>query len=81
MALKIQSPADYVIKTFGGPAKTAQLLDVDPSTISCWRKRNKGHIPNRNWSSILSVASKKNLDVTLNHLMYGKPKERKAKGK
>lgn len=40
------TPADLVISRFGGVRATGRALGIDPSTVSKWRKREGGRIPN-----------------------------------
>ena len=70
------SGAHYVIQKFGGRASTARLLDVDPITVWRWtipkeRGGTDGYIPTKTIVRAMRVAKKLNIDLTLEHLVYG----------
>lgn len=74
------SPAQYVIYIFGGVRATARALGKHPTTISKWQNHKtktgvKGRIPSSAQRLILEVANELNLNITSDHLIYGKTVE------
>lgn len=75
--MKFLSPAEYVIKTFGGVRATARAIGRDKSSVSVWRaskdkKGTGGLIPHKAQALILKVAREKNLDITAEDLIVGR---------
>lgn len=71
------SPAEYVIKMFGGVRPTSRLFVKSASNISRWQnycpKTNpKGTIPSKYHRSILEKAAELNIDITPRDLIYGR---------
>jgi len=52
---------DTIINDLGGTFATAASLGIDPSTVSCWRKRG---IPARHWLPISRLAA----ELKLKHI-------------
>lgn len=77
------TPADCVIRAFGGVRKTARALGRDPGCISKWnwpreRKGCGGDIPTPILKKILDIAKEQKLDLTAEHLIYGRTIEAKV---
>jgi transposase-like protein len=71
------TPADYVIKIFGGVRATARTLNRTPSTISKWRHYQskyapKGTLPSNAIPQILKKAQELQLDITAEDLIEGR---------
>lgn len=76
------TPADYVIKQFGGVRATARAIGRTPSSISKWRTRIskqgiKGGIPSSVQSVILKQAKKLKLNIQPHDLIGGTVTHRK----
>lgn len=79
MARKKLTPADLVIKRFGGVRPLARLLEKNPSTISLWRSRHMGRIPNRSGRGdprgthlqLLELAKSQQVALTADELING----------
>lgn len=79
MPKKKLTPADLVIQRFGGVRSLARALDKNPATISLWRSRHQGRIPNRSESGdpkgthlvLLDLAKKKSIQLTADELING----------
>jgi len=70
------TPADYVIKIFGGVRATARAIGRDPSAISKWRASRRkggcgGHVPAKAGRTILRIAKRRKLHVSPHDLTYG----------
>lgn len=74
------SPAEYVIKQFGGVRATARALSTPSKkvwhgTVSKWlsvrRHGTKGLVPARHHKRILELAKEKNLNIKPEHLIIG----------
>lgn len=75
--MKFLSPADYVIKAFGGVRATARAIGRDKSSVSVWRQpRSKkgtgGLIPHKAQPLVLRAAQDRGLDITPNDLIIGR---------
>lgn len=71
------TPAEYVIRKFGGVRKTAFAIGRDPGSVSKWRlpkeKRGTGGlIPGLAQAAILKAAKEKGLDITADDLIHGR---------
>lgn len=71
------TPAQYVIRAFGGVRKLARELKKSPSTVSRWPKPKErggsgGRIPSDEQLAILELATRRGLDVTASDLIYGR---------
>lgn len=78
------SPADYVIHIFGGVRATARAIGRSATSVSNWRRTKASHgcngdVPSAAQRLILSVAKKKNLDITPDDLIFGRRIERRKK--
>lgn len=79
MAKKKLTPADLVIKRFGGVRPLARELNKNPSTISLWCSRHQGKIPNRSANGdpkgthikLLELAKKRSIPLTPDELING----------
>lgn len=69
------SPAEYVIKVFGGVRKTAAALGYVPSAISKWRWQGGGNIPTVAQELIYDIAREQGLDITAEDLIKGREVE------
>lgn len=75
--MKFLSPAEYVIKAFGGVRATARAIGRDKSSVSVWRrskdkKGTGGLIPHKAQPLILEAAKERGIDVTPNDLIIGR---------
>lgn len=68
----LYTPADWVLKQFGGPQKTATALGMHRSSTHHWLTRNRGRIPSKVQALILEVAGKMGLDIQAPDLIYGR---------
>lgn len=71
------SPAGYVIHVFGGVRATGRAIGRSGTAVCKWTKPIKdkgtsGRIPGKCQAKILAVASKLNLDITPEDLIYGR---------
>ena len=64
------SPAECVIRAFGGVRSTARAIGVEPSAVSRWRKR--GPIPTGSLLIVLEKAKELGLDITSDDLIHGR---------
>lgn len=71
MNLKL-TPAEYVIKTFGGVRATARAIEYTPEAISKWRYQGKGRVPTSAQELILDKADEMGLDIKPRDLIYGR---------
>jgi hypothetical protein len=66
------TPAEKVIKAFGGVRPTARVLGLEPSTVSYWvnrkKKKAKGSIPVWHHKNILKVANQLKIPLTKDDL-------------
>jgi len=65
------TPAEYVIKAFGGIRATARAIDYNPDSILKWRYR-KGFVPTSAQPVILKAAEELNVDITAEDLIFGR---------
>lgn len=74
------TPAELVIKRFGGVRPLARELAKSPSTISLWKSRHGGRIPNRSVNygdpkgthiQLLELAKKQAIPLTADELING----------
>ncbi len=76
---KLLPPADLVISKFGGVRPLARLLGKSPSTISLWRTRHQGKIPNRSENGdprgthvrLLEIAKRERVALSADELING----------
>jgi len=71
------SPAEWVIRCFGGVRATARALGRSPGTVVKWRQPKEqrgtgGEVPRGVQRIILELARTKKLDITPNDLMFGR---------
>lgn len=59
----IASPADKVLKAFGGLSKTAQALNKPVTTVQGWKDRKR--IPPEHWREIIAAAEANGQTLTL----------------
>jgi len=79
MPKKKLTPADLVIARFGGVRPLARNIGKNPSTISLWRTRHSGKIPNRSEKGdpkgthirLLELAKKNKIQLTADELING----------
>lgn len=55
------SPAEFVIRKFGGLTKTANALGLAVTTVQGWG--NRGRVPQEHWLPIIAAASE--IDETI----------------
>ena len=63
-------PAEYVVEKLGGVRPAARKLGYSPSGVSYWRR--VGTVPTKARKVILKYAKKNKIDITPEHLEYGK---------
>jgi len=71
------TPAEYVIKKFGGVRKTAKAIGRDAGAVSKWRQPKDrrgtgGAIPGGAQLAILDAAERLGLDITATDLIKGR---------
>jgi len=71
-----QTPAEFVIKSFGGVRQTARILGINPTAVSHWKVRRpkrgeKGLIPSWMHRKILKKAQRLKLPITSYELVWG----------
>ena len=71
------SPAEYVIKVFGGVRKVARAIGRDPASVSRWRrtagqKGTDGRIPSKAQQELLIQAKALGLDLNPEDLLIGR---------
>jgi hypothetical protein len=79
MSRKKLTPADLVIRRFGGVRPLARELGKNPSTVSLWTSRHQGKIPNRSANGdpkgthvrLLELAKRKSIPLTADELING----------
>lgn len=75
--MKLLTPAEYVIRTFGGIRKTARAIGRAPSTVHAWnlpadRKGMNGGVPRKAQPLVLKAAGDRDLDITPDDLVLGR---------
>ena len=68
-----KSPAQSVIEAFGSNAEVSRILDVSKSTITRWgyakeQKGTNGLVPQKYWPTLLAVARKRKVKLSLRDL-------------
>lgn len=58
------SPAQIVIRTFGGVRPISRELGIHASTVSRWRT-GTGLIPQKYWKPLINLAKEKKVKITL----------------
>jgi hypothetical protein len=71
------TPAEYIIKVFGGVRKTARAIGRSPSSVVRWKSPahvggTGGDIPDAAKRRILLVAKEQKIDINLEDLFYGR---------
>ena len=66
------SPAEYIVRAFGGVRATARALNKTPSAVSKWQNQYGGVIPSSNLQKILNKAEELSLDITPEDLILGR---------
>lgn len=71
------TPAQYVVKTFGGVRKTARAIGIEPSAVCRWRQPKAkngtdGLIPTVSQQRVLVAARMMKLDITAEDLIIGR---------
>ncbi len=70
------TPAEVVIRSFGGIGKTARALGIDKTSVSQWtnprRRKVVGLIPNKVQRKVLEVAREMNIQLTTRDIIYGR---------
>jgi hypothetical protein len=69
---KYLTPAECVIRAFGGVRKTAKAIGRTPSNISKWTRRCEGVIPEKTVRTVLEQAEAMGLDLTARDLILGR---------
>lgn len=70
---ELKSPTQAVIDAFGSNAEVSRVLSVSKSTITRWGydKQNKGtngRIPQKYWPTLLAIARKRKIKLSLRDL-------------
>lgn len=67
------SPAEYIIKQFGGVGKTAKALNMTKGAVSKWQSKHKPPekrlVPARRHKKILELAKERNLNIRPEHFI------------
>jgi len=71
------TPAEWVIKQFGGPSALGRALDKSPSSISRWtspknQKGLDGRVPSMDQAKILQLARENDFDINCDDLVEGR---------
>jgi hypothetical protein len=71
------SPAEYVVRIFGGVRRTAAEIGRSPAAVSKWSKPIENHgcggkVPRLAQETIMHIAKLRKLDITPSDLMYGR---------
>lgn len=66
-----KTPAELVIKKFGGVSALADALGIRAASVSYWLTRGKGRIPSAKQVDILRAAHKRNIHLTAHDLVLG----------
>ena len=66
-------PASTIVDLFGGVSHTADILDLNRGTVSRWMtpvidRGTGGQIPQKHWPTILRLAKRRRLKITLQDL-------------
>lgn len=64
------SPAECVIRAFGGVNATARAIGVERSAVSRWRER--GPVPTKSLKRVLEKAKELGLSLTSDDLIHGR---------
>jgi hypothetical protein len=64
------TPAEWIVKQFGGIRQTAAIVGRAPSAVSAWKQR--GRVPSALQADVLELAKKMRLDVTAEDLVRGR---------
>lgn len=72
-----RSPAEHVIRVFGGVRATARAIGRAHTAVVLWRKPKAeggtgGKIPNAAITVIADLARRQKLDITADDLIYGR---------
>lgn len=73
--MPLLTPAEYVIRVFGGVTPLAKALGVAASAVCRWQGRRRGVaglIPSGAQRRVLDAAAKRNLPVTAEDLVMGR---------
>lgn len=63
------TPAELVVKMFGGPSALGKALRLNKSTVSRW----DDEVPSKHHRKLLKLAGKKGVVLTAEMLVYGLP--------
>ena len=71
------TPAEVVVRSFGGIIKTAKALDLPKQTVAYWfnpkkRKKQFGLIPTQLQKKIYLTAKEKNVHLSAKDLILGR---------
>lgn len=71
------SPAEVVIRAFGGVRATAKAIGRNPGSVCRWRQSkdrggSNGNVPRGAKKPILDAAKAQNLDINAHDLIYGR---------
>lgn len=71
------SPAEYVVRKFGGVNATARAIGRTPGVVSRWNKPRSeggcgGYVPSAAQRLVLKEAKARRLKITPDDLAYGK---------
>lgn len=74
---KLLTPAEWVVRVFGGIRPAARALGKTPQAIGFWlrpksRKGTDGRVPSKAQQGVLRVAKRLHLDVTEADLINGR---------
>jgi hypothetical protein len=76
------SPAQYVVRVFGGVRKAARAIGRAPGAVSAWKAPKPhgcdGRVPASAMKCILRAAQAQGLDITERDLIHGRKIEESA---
>lgn len=66
------SPADIVIKFFGGVTATARATGKCHSAVSMWKTQGEGYVPLEVVRIVLRMSKKKRIPMKAEDLIFGR---------
>lgn len=66
------TPAQVVVKTFGGVRATARVLGLAAGTVSRWQSMRAGQVPGRHHVRLIEAAKERHKKLTPADLVYGR---------
>lgn len=69
---KYLTPTKLVILLFGGIRPLARTLKINHSAVSQWQNTKDQGIPRKHHASLLEIAKKRNIELSLEDLAFGR---------